>query len=391
MPDFKDTIEVKDKGGWDVAVVGGGMAGVAAALAARRAGCSVLLLEKTLALGGLATNGLVVLYNPALCDVQGRVLVRGLSQELRALSVKYGYGSIPNGWKQFNNTFFNPHAFVLAAEELLADEGVTIVYDTFFSKPVMEGRLCRGVIAMDKGGFGYYAAKMVVDATGDCDVMHRAGCRCVTSDNWLTYWALSASLDGMARAAAAGDIGQGIAIERLGAVQDGENQPEGVPKYACTTSEEITRFVMLGRQLCRQRVREFDKRGQTLVALPALPQVRDTRRVAGAYTLTEKDRFVRFDDSIGCFAEEVEPDQILEIPYRTLYSPDADNLLTAGRSVSSEGSARDLTRLIAVCALTGEAAGGAAALAIREGCAVGTLPVPALQRQMQATGNELHY
>lgn len=388
---FTKTVEVRPSGSYDVVVVGGGVAGIAAALAARRQGQSVLLLEKTIALGGLATNGLVVLYNPALCDTQNRVLVRGISEELRALSLKYGYGSLPSEWKQFNNTFFNPHAFVLSVEELLRDEGVEIVYDSFFYTAQMEGRRCTGVVVLDKAGLCHYGAKSVVDTTGDCDVMHRAGCGCVTSDNWLTYWALSASLGNMEAAYRAQDIKRGIKIERLGAAQDGQRQPEGVPKYTCLTSAEITRFVMLGRDLCRERIASYDKNQHTLTAIPTLPQVRDTRRVAGLYTLSEKDRFVRFEDSIGCFAEEVNPKEILEIPYRTLLSADADNIITAGRSISSEGSARDLTRLIAVCALTGEAAGNAAALCNRYACALDKVPIGTLQKCMTDTGNELHY
>ena len=73
----------------DVLVVGGGIAGVAAALAARRAGARVLLLEKQALLGGLATNGLISWYEP-LCDGQGQQLIYGLAEELLRLSFRYG-------------------------------------------------------------------------------------------------------------------------------------------------------------------------------------------------------------------------------------------------------------------------------------------------------------
>ena len=82
----------------DVLVVGGGIAGVAAALAARRAGARVLLLEKQALLGGLATNGLISWYEP-LCDGQGHQLIYGLAEELLRLSFRYGDDSLPEIWK----------------------------------------------------------------------------------------------------------------------------------------------------------------------------------------------------------------------------------------------------------------------------------------------------
>lgn len=81
----------------DVLVVGG-IAGVAAALAARRAGARVLLMEKQALLGGLATNGLISWYEP-LCDGQGRQLIYGLAEELLRLSFRYGDDSLPEIWK----------------------------------------------------------------------------------------------------------------------------------------------------------------------------------------------------------------------------------------------------------------------------------------------------
>ena len=82
----------------DVIVVGGGIAGVAAAVAAARQGADVMILEKTALFGGLATNGLISWYEP-LCDGQGTQLMYGLPEELLRLSVRYGPDTLPAIWK----------------------------------------------------------------------------------------------------------------------------------------------------------------------------------------------------------------------------------------------------------------------------------------------------
>src|SRR5512135_3443302 len=86
------------RGVYDVAVVGGGIAGVAAAVAAARAGAKTCLIEKEHALGGLATLGLVVFYLP-ICDGCGRQVIAGLGEELLKISIKYGPDEIPAAWR----------------------------------------------------------------------------------------------------------------------------------------------------------------------------------------------------------------------------------------------------------------------------------------------------
>ncbi|MBR4873900.1 MAG: FAD-dependent oxidoreductase, partial [Clostridia bacterium] len=82
---------------YDVVVVGGGVAGIAAAVAAARKGASVLLLEKSVNLGGLATIGLISWYEP-LCDGEGNQMIASIGEELIKLTAKYGFDSIPEQW-----------------------------------------------------------------------------------------------------------------------------------------------------------------------------------------------------------------------------------------------------------------------------------------------------
>ncbi|MBO5202624.1 MAG: FAD-dependent oxidoreductase, partial [Lentisphaeria bacterium] len=122
---------------YDIAVVGGGIAGVAAALQAARCGMKTVLIEKTVLPGGLATTGLVRVYLP-LCDGNGHQVSFGITEELLRASYKYGPGDIPEDWKNGKNApesgrfraLFSPASFILALDELLEDAGVDIWYDT---------------------------------------------------------------------------------------------------------------------------------------------------------------------------------------------------------------------------------------------------------------------
>ena len=98
MDKLIEKLETSVENGAEVIVVGGGIAGVAAAVAAARSGADVLLLEKGSLLGGLATNGLISWYEP-LCDGHGEQLMTGLAEELLRLSIRYGDDTLPRIWK----------------------------------------------------------------------------------------------------------------------------------------------------------------------------------------------------------------------------------------------------------------------------------------------------
>ena len=94
---YCDTREVVAKGDYDVIVVGGGIGGVAAAVAAARNGAKTMLMEKQINLGGLATVGLINWYEP-LCDGNGKQVVGGIGEELLRLSIRYGMENLPAKW-----------------------------------------------------------------------------------------------------------------------------------------------------------------------------------------------------------------------------------------------------------------------------------------------------
>ena len=208
MDKMIEKLETSIENGAEVIVVGGGIAGVAAAVAAARSGADVLLLEKGALLGGLATNGLISWYEP-LCDGHGEQLMTGLAEELLRLSIRYGDDTLPRIWKDEARpvdrslispekqhpiggryaTFFSPTIFQLALDELLKKEGVRIRLDILAARPVMEGSRCTGICCESKSGRQYFPAKIVVDASGDSDMFFRAGAPCAEGQNYFSFLA----------------------------------------------------------------------------------------------------------------------------------------------------------------------------------------------------------
>jgi glycine/D-amino acid oxidase-like deaminating enzyme len=192
---------------YDVLVVGGGIAGIAAALEAARSGLHTALVEKTILWGGLATSGLVPVYMP-LCDGGGRQVTFGIAEELLEWSIKYGPGHIPAGWldekqeeydTRFKNlytqgkldiryaTIFSPVAFAWGLDEVLYESGVDLWLDTLACQPMMVGNRVTGVEVENKSGRIAIRASCVVDTSGDADIAYRAGAPCEEQGSFPSY------------------------------------------------------------------------------------------------------------------------------------------------------------------------------------------------------------
>ncbi len=404
MKTFIEQVEVKIAQGADVIVVGGGIAGVAAAVSAARNGAEVLLLEKTALLGGLATNGLINWYEP-LCDGCGEQLMTGMAEELLRLAIQHGDDTLPQMWRDTSKpvnknllseekkdpvggrygTYFSPTIFQLALDELLQKEGVRILLDIVAVRPIMEEKCCVGVCCESKSGREFFPCKVIVDASGDSDVLYRAGAPCAEGDNYFTC--VAHQMDTKKKSKILDQRGWMY----VGAALDGTGQPEGEAFTPCLTNEQVTDFLLRGRAGLLQMVKQQDKHHFDIATLPTQVQARKTRRLAGAATLTEADNHKPCDQSIGLACDFLRPGDWYEIPWGCLHTETLDNVLAAGRMISSTGWAWDVTRVIPVCALTGQVAGLAAAQMSKEGVAAKELEVKGLQEELEKQGVRLHY
>ncbi|MGI6208703.1 MAG: FAD-dependent oxidoreductase [Anaerolineae bacterium] len=380
---------------YDVVVAGGGIAGVAAALEAARCGMSVALVEKTVLLGGLATTGLILVYLP-LCDGNGTQVTFGIAEELLHLSLKYGPGQVPEGWKQGAQleersryrVVFNPASFVLALDEVLEEAGVELWLDTLVTRPVVEDGRAAGVEVENKAGRGTLRGRCLVDATGDADLAFRAGAPCAEGLNWLSLWALEVDT--------AGEGGARPKMTWVGANANGRGQSADMPRVSGCGPRDATEFVLAGRRLLRERYRERYASGQanrdTLypVALPAMAQFRTTRRILGREGMRPGQAGVTRPDSIGLVGDWRTAGPVWEVPFGALVPQGVSGLVVAGRCLDAEGDAWEVARVIPPAALTGQAAGAAAALAVRSQTSPDQLPVQALQDHLRGRGVPLH-
>ncbi|MEG1755169.1 MAG: FAD-dependent oxidoreductase [Clostridia bacterium] len=397
---IQEQLQTPVLGEYDVIIAGGGVAGVCAAVAARRAGVQrVLLLEKGILFGGLATQGLIALYEP-ICDGQGRKVTYGMGAELMQLCMKYGPDVLPEQWRsdpdaaqgdnQRYKTFFSPTMFAMALDEFVLDAGVEVLFDTQVVRPVMDGVRCIGLVVENKNGRGMYKAKAIVDTTGDADICCRAGVPCVTGQNYMTFMAYRADMEAAGSAIVENNILKARKWTLLGAGPRGNGHPENVPLIAGTTAKEVTKYVLDGRRMMLESMRGEDRFARDISMLPTMPQLRTTRHIRGAYALQELDVCTAQTDSVGVVADFQTPGEWYELPYRALYDPAYPNLWTAGRTAAAEGWAWSAIRVIPGAACSGQAVGIAAALCVRHGLAAYDLPYAMLLDVITAEGGRVH-
>lgn len=355
----------------DVCVAGGGVAGIAAAAAAARNGARVILLERGFMLGGLASAGIVTIYL-ALCDGMGNQVTFGLAEELFRLSIELGAEDrYPRAWLEGGSheerkharfeVQFNPQLFAISAEQLLLSLGVKILYGAPVVAVNKSADKITEVIIEGKGGREAISVKSVIDATGDADVCKLSGEDTVLfkQGNVLAAWYY-------------GYGGGEYKLNMCGFcdVPEEERAPgQETPmlvnrRFGGLDTAELSEMVQLSHTAIKRNVLAHRDKTPDLVPVTfgTIPQVRMTRRIEGRMAIDTSDDRRHFDDSVGTFSNWKRRGPIYELPLSALYGKRVKNLITAGRCISSTEPMWDVTRVIPVCAVTGEAAGVAASL-----------------------------
>jgi len=429
-------------GEYDVVVLGGGPAGIAASVAAARHGAKTLLAEHYGFLGGMGTAAGVTNFCGLHANVHGdmRRVVHGIATEL--LDRIAALDGLNEPHVIFGKTLaqaYDMSAYKCAADALLAASGVEILFHAHGAQVIRrDAKNIAALVIETKSGRQAVRARMFIDCSGDGDLAHFAGAACEKGDGQggALYPTLMFRVNGvdperardaprlipqlMEEAQARGDF----TFPRKGAIVRPQKHPtewrvnvtqlrnadgsavDGTDARQLSGAEaEGRRQVVDYHRFLRQCVPGFED--AYLIDIAPQLGIRETRRIVADYMLTAKDVIdcVDFDDTVGVNGWPLEmhvagdvrwiwPDipkarGFNHLPYRMLLPPGVDNLLVAGRCAGMTHEAQSAARVSGPCFVMGQAAGTAAALSIEGGVTPRELQIDALQRTLESDGTYL--
>lgn len=415
----------------DVLVVGGGSAGIMAAVAAARLGRRVMLVERQGYLGGtlsmVTLGSFCGLY--AVTDTELTTIVRGLATEFAARLGALGSPTEPLRWLQTASLPYDPTLVKLAADDFVLEAGVQLAFHCVAVAVMKQDDRVGGVVFEGRDGRWACAAAVVVDCTGDGDIAALAGAEfehdpaviqapttmfrfggvdvkrasALTRDQLRRHLeeAVASGLDLPRTAGGAFSIRPGSMHLNITRVVRAGRAPDPL------NTEELTDAEMQGRRQLGAYLKAF--RGFVpgyencfVEDIGAQIGVRESRRIRGDYWLTVHDVLneARFTDAIACSAWPVEehgagrathwrflaPGTYYQLPYRMLLPIGLEGLLVAGRCASASHEAHASMRVAAICMALGEAAGVAAAQAVSRAVTPREVDTDLLQRQLLAQG-----
>ena len=418
----------------DVLVVGGGPAGIGAALAAAREGADTVLAERFGFPGGMATAGLVDPMSEF--SYNGRLVTGGIPWEFANELVRAGGGLVE---EPRCNVSFDPEIYKLVAERMLLDAGVRLLMNTVLVDAVTRDGRAEAVLLSNKGGLFAARAGRYVDATGDADLADLTGVEMLPRTREMQPGSLCFILGGVDTSTERMHVihqknhrfnHQATFIREplLSLRAQGVDVPQFGGPWLCTTLREGSVVVNMTRspmnavdpeayqaaeyqmrkdvfrlvELMKTHVEEF--RNCRIEAVAAAAGVRESRRIRGLHVLTGREYVdcVRFEDSVARACHPVDihlpdgegqsltfPKDAGYIPYRSLVPEKIENLLVAGRCISADSDAFAAIRVQAPCMETGQAAGFAAVQSLRDGVPVQKLDSRKLVERIRKEGGRV--
>lgn len=415
----------------DVLVCGGGMAGTVAAIAAARTGAHVLLVERWGFLGGSATAAAVGQFVGWETE-SGRQVIQGLGEEIVGRLAQHGGSSghtrfTMSTGHRMDQVSYDPERLKLVLDEMAGEAGVRVLFHATILDAVRQGAAIAMVTVLTKAGPIAVQPQLVIDASGDLDLMARAGAEFLPLEpdeapqpatmmfrfgpiDFDVFGALSKEeLSVLCRQGVESGALARAALHqsRIPGTDDGWFNISRVSLDA-TDPFALSAGEMEGR---RQAFAAADfltaqvpgcGRGR-LIALAAQLGIRESRRVRGDVVLTPDDLRAerRFPDAIavGAYPMDIHPakgaglhfetlggDRSYEIPYRCLTPVGLDNALIAGRGISASHGAHASTRVMPTTMAIGQAAGTAAALACNGNGGTRQVDTAALRERLQRDG-----
>lgn len=420
----------------DVVVVGGGPAGIAASVGAARTGAKTILVEQYGCLGGLIS--ISSMEPPSWWREERTTMPGGVVEDLDQKMIAMGAVQ-KSFFKPAVSIAYHTEMFKYVADEYIQENGVTPILHCMGVMPLMDGNKIIGVVTESKSGRQAILAKRVVDCTGDADIAYRAGVSCVMAEEptgelgigellgaTLVYGVTDIDVDAV-EAEADSDPSQRHPVmhkKMYHGIQKAREAGEIMPKYTnksfiynYKTKNELTAlnhcwYPADGTDVLSLTKAEIESRKSIVEIIPILRKyekgfenaklrnfamsigIRETRRIVGEYRMQFKDVFdeKRFEDSVGVYpvcmdgAEGVLPaftEAYFQVPYRITVPVEVENLLVAGRCCSSMRRATTITRQVDFAMVTGQAAGTASALSIRQDVLPRNVDIKALQKELR--------